>query len=258
MFAAACPRSNRMDSGASGARGSGVTRAIAHGRAGEMPGPRTERRQLAQVRPVATDDERPALEVLAAAGVTAGAQDPVEVLGRERFRRERADRPLRARWHARRRRRRRRSSAGRRDGSRFVRPRERRRWSRRSRSADGSPRARRRGPASGCRSVTRRSPRTGPRRRGSAPRAWPPRSHRRRRDRAGRRTPRSGSAPPPGGRSGPRRARNADRRRSAGSRPARHQDRRGATRSAARASRSRWLDGMTASSSPWASRIGPR
>ena len=46
MFWAACPRSNRIDSGASAVAGSGVTRAIADGGAGEVAGPRADRRQL--------------------------------------------------------------------------------------------------------------------------------------------------------------------------------------------------------------------
>ena len=68
MFAAAWPRSNITDRGASVDRGSGVTRAIGHGGPGEMAGIRPDDAQLAEVVPVAADDEVPALLVLRAAG----------------------------------------------------------------------------------------------------------------------------------------------------------------------------------------------
>ena len=55
MFWAACPRSNMIDSGAvaagSSARGSGVTRAIADGRPGEVAGPRPDLGELARGAP---------------------------------------------------------------------------------------------------------------------------------------------------------------------------------------------------------------
>ena len=52
---------------------------MADGRSGEVAGPRPELGQLAEVLPVAADDERPALQVLAAAGAAAGVEDPFEV-----------------------------------------------------------------------------------------------------------------------------------------------------------------------------------
>ena len=51
----------------------------ADGRPREMAGPRTELGQPTEVLAVATDDERPALLVLAAPGATAGVQDALEV-----------------------------------------------------------------------------------------------------------------------------------------------------------------------------------
>src|SRR4029079_4577710 len=60
-----------------------------------MARPRTHGRQLAEVLPIAADDELPALEVLRASGPTARVQDPDEVLRVEWAIGELADHPLR-------------------------------------------------------------------------------------------------------------------------------------------------------------------
>src|SRR5260221_1328948 len=63
-------------------------------RAGEVPSPRAHRAEVPKVVAVPTDDERPALLVLAAAGVAAGTEDAFQVIGRQRFGGEGADDPL--------------------------------------------------------------------------------------------------------------------------------------------------------------------
>ena len=65
------------------------------GRAGEVTGIRPDRRELLQVRPVAADDECPALLVLGAVGAAAGVQDALEMLRLERAIGEPADDPAR-------------------------------------------------------------------------------------------------------------------------------------------------------------------
>ena len=260
MFAAAWPEVEQDRQRRARRRaGSGVTSATPDRRAGEMAGPRTDRRQLAQALPVAADDERPALEVLAAAGVTAGAEDPLEVRRRQRLGRERPDRPL--------------GGDGPPDGVASVAVmagrRDRSRFAGRARAASVAASIRsggrvapgRRDPDErpDARRVPRRSPRTWPRHRGSARRRSPRRSRRRPPGPAARRRPRSGTAPRPGGRSGSRRATNAGRRRSAGvsTGPAAGSPRRDCQRGLLQPGEM----ARTASPrprSPWASRIGPR
>ncbi len=93
MFSAAWPRSNMTESGASAPCRVGRHERDPDGRPGEVAGPRPDRRKLAQVGPVAADDERPALRVLRAAGAPAGVEDPLEMGGLERSVGEAPDRP---------------------------------------------------------------------------------------------------------------------------------------------------------------------
>ena len=254
MFSAAWPRSNMIDSGASGRCGSGVTRAIADRRAREVAGERPDRRQRREARAVAADDERPALLVLRAAGAPAGVEDPVEVRGLQRAVGERADRPLVSRS------RRQTGSSRGRSGSRHRGSPRGGRVARDAATAASSRPAARPGRACGSRPGCPRRREAGLGVRGSA-----------------RPATAAAASPAASGVSGPpsARARNdATVRRYAGvlvqprvlaalddegldrrpapagrsARPAR----------AAAASRARWATGTTASSSPWASRIGPR